>query len=226
MSTENLKSQSFQQIRRQIIFCELEPGVKISEKELEKQTGIGRTPIREALIQLRNEKLVYTIPQSGTYVSLVDMCSAANALFARETIEKEVMQECGVKLTAMGEKQLEIILAELNRALQMGNMKKYFEMDNAFYKTCYEIAGRAEIWHWLDASNTHFERYRWLRLQVPKLKWRKITEDYDDLFNALTSRNLSEVSFLTTMHLHLTIEEKSLVLQKFSDYFTADSFFD
>lgn len=66
----SLQSQAYQAIRKQIIYADLEPGRKISEKALEEHLAIGRTPIREALIQLRQQELVYTIPQSGTKLIL------------------------------------------------------------------------------------------------------------------------------------------------------------
>lgn len=69
----SLQSQAYQAIRKQIIYADLEPGRKISEKALEEHLAIGRTPIREALIQLRQQELVYTIPQSGTYVSKINL---------------------------------------------------------------------------------------------------------------------------------------------------------
>lgn len=223
MMVGNLQSLSFQEIRNKIIYAELEPGTKVSEKELEKRMGVGRTPIREALIQLRREKLVYTIPQSGTYVSLIDMKSAENARFARETIEKIVMQECSVNMKKEDQMGLEMLLSQQKTAFEMANHRKYFELDNEFHRTCYQIAEREELWQWLEVTNTHFERYRWLRLQVPKMSWRKITEEHQSLFDAMVKQHLDEISFLATLHLHLAIEEKDLVIQKFSEYFTADS---
>lgn len=50
----NLQQQAYEAIRQQIIYSELAPGSKISDRILEEQLTIGRTPIREALIQLRN----------------------------------------------------------------------------------------------------------------------------------------------------------------------------
>lgn len=58
MVINNLQQQAYESIRKQIIYSELAPGSKISDKVLEEQLAIGRTPIREALIQLRNQELV------------------------------------------------------------------------------------------------------------------------------------------------------------------------
>lgn len=56
MVINNLQQQAYESIRKQIIYSELAPGSKISDKVLEEQLAIGRTPIREALIQLRQSR--------------------------------------------------------------------------------------------------------------------------------------------------------------------------
>ncbi|MSX53211.1 MAG: GntR family transcriptional regulator, partial [Actinobacteria bacterium] len=51
-----------------IITLELVPGSLISESELMSTLGFGRTPIREALRSLANEKLVEVYPRRGMFV--------------------------------------------------------------------------------------------------------------------------------------------------------------
>ena len=46
MGINNLQQQAYESIRKQIIYSELAPGSKISDKVLEEQLAIGRTPIR------------------------------------------------------------------------------------------------------------------------------------------------------------------------------------
>lgn len=87
MTGANLQQQAYETIRKQIIYSELAPRSKISDKVLEEQLIIGRTPIREALIQLRNQELIKTIPQSGPFVSKIDIRSASLTHYTREKLE-------------------------------------------------------------------------------------------------------------------------------------------
>ena len=59
---------AYDKIREDIIFCRLAPGQKLSARILEETLGLGRTPVREALVRLGQEEMVFTVPQSGTYV--------------------------------------------------------------------------------------------------------------------------------------------------------------
>jgi DNA-binding GntR family transcriptional regulator len=54
-----------------ILRTELEPGQALVEAELVTATGLGRTPIREALRRLVHEGLVEIRPRRGTFVSQV-----------------------------------------------------------------------------------------------------------------------------------------------------------
>ena len=52
-------------LRDAIVSGQLEPGRQISENELAALLGVSRTPIREALQRLREERLVAVVPQSA-----------------------------------------------------------------------------------------------------------------------------------------------------------------
>ena len=71
-----------------IITLKLKPGEVIVEKEIEKQTGMGRTPIREALLLLKQDHFVEREPHKSTYikeVGLNDIKELFEALFITET---------------------------------------------------------------------------------------------------------------------------------------------
>ncbi|NNF97977.1 MAG: GntR family transcriptional regulator [Desulfobacteraceae bacterium] len=64
-----LADQAYEIIQRQIISLELAPGQQIDEKQLAELIGIGRTPVREALLKLTSEYLVESQPQKGFVVT-------------------------------------------------------------------------------------------------------------------------------------------------------------
>ena len=56
-----------------IITLKLKPGEVIVEKDLEKQTGMGRTPIREALLLLKQDYFIEREPHKSTYIKEVGL---------------------------------------------------------------------------------------------------------------------------------------------------------
>lgn len=219
MTINNLQTQAYEAIRKKIIYSELEPGKKISEKSLEEILNIGRTPIRESLIQLRQQELVYTIPQSGTYISKIDLNSAHNARFIREQLEKQIVLECCAKINDRTKKILSSILEEQEKAAINKDYYSFFQLDNLFHKATYEIAERTDIWHFLSTNNTHLERFRWLAVKAKDLKFASIMEEHHQLFDSILQKDLEQTVFLTVLHLRTMLKDEKIVVETFPDYF-------
>ncbi|UUZ94098.1 GntR family transcriptional regulator [Paenibacillus sp. P25] len=84
-------------LRKNIMELKLEPGRFISEKEVIEMLQVSRTPIREAFVKLSQEELIETIPQKGSFISLIDLKLVEESRFVRETLERAVVrQACGM----------------------------------------------------------------------------------------------------------------------------------
>ena len=73
-------------LRDAIVSAQLAPGRQISENELASLLGVSRTPIREALQRLREERLVAIVPQLGTFVTHISEAAVSDAQFVREAL--------------------------------------------------------------------------------------------------------------------------------------------
>src|ERR1700744_5954455 len=59
---------AYTQIKARIIDLTYQPGERLSETKLAEEFGLGRSPIRTALLRLESEGWVEISPQSGTFV--------------------------------------------------------------------------------------------------------------------------------------------------------------
>lgn len=221
MATDSFQSFAYDKIREDIVYCNLVPGEKISAKRMEEELDIGRTPVREALVRLGQQGLVYTVPQSGTYVSLIQIREAENARYVREHLEKSVVVECCARANSDECASLASIIAEQEQAVVERDSLSFFQLDNRFHEELFRIAGRHDIWRWISSTNTDLERFRWLRTQVAELDWNTIMSQHHQLLEAVRSHNPEEGRFLASTHLHLMIAEKDAVIAAFPEYFAA-----
>jgi DNA-binding GntR family transcriptional regulator len=60
-----------QVIREDIFSGRLRPGERVNQEELAERLGVSRLPVREALILLKSEGLVDSIPHRGTFVHAI-----------------------------------------------------------------------------------------------------------------------------------------------------------
>ncbi|MDV3124245.1 GntR family transcriptional regulator [Mycobacterium sp. 21AC1] len=83
----NKSDQAFIEIERMIVLQDLAPGSLISEKQLMELTGLGRTPVREALQRLARERLVEIHPNRGVLVPATSIEAQLKLLELRRTLE-------------------------------------------------------------------------------------------------------------------------------------------
>src|ERR687889_2430065 len=81
------RDQVYVALREAIVSAELEPGRSLSENELAEALGVSRTPVREALVRLRDERLVAIVPPPGTFVTLISPDAVPDAAFVLEELE-------------------------------------------------------------------------------------------------------------------------------------------
>ena len=63
----NKRQQVYHEVKRQILFLELKPGQRLIENDIIEKMQIGRTPVREALLMLENEKLLQCEKKIGLF---------------------------------------------------------------------------------------------------------------------------------------------------------------
>jgi DNA-binding GntR family transcriptional regulator len=101
----------YSEIKRRIITLELKPGENIDEKRFMAELEVGRTPIREALLMLKNENLIVSLPNKSSYVkelTLKDVKDLSESLMA---IEKLVT-------TLAAQRMVPEVLVEIKKAAE------------------------------------------------------------------------------------------------------------
>ena len=110
------RDQVYAALREAIVSAELEPGRRLSENELAELLGVSRTPVREALARLRDERLVAIVPQLGTFVTLISDDAIADAAFVREALECSAIRLATERASAQQLEALQANLAAQERA--------------------------------------------------------------------------------------------------------------
>ena len=165
----NLQNQAYKQITGKILRNEYRPGQKISQKNIEIDLQLGRTPVREALLRLRRDGLIYSIPQSGTYVTKIDLDAAINARFIRENLEAKIVAEAASLNNSLLLNQARDAIELQEKYAANAEYHNFFNADEEFHKTFYLMTNHAQVWDWLQTINIQFNRFRWLRLAISEI---------------------------------------------------------
>jgi DNA-binding GntR family transcriptional regulator len=84
---ESLAKKVQKVLRQSILNNELTPNVIYNEKQIAKDLGISRTPVREALLELSAKRLVKFLPQKGVIINTFGLTEIDDAFEIRIALE-------------------------------------------------------------------------------------------------------------------------------------------
>ncbi|EEI19671.1 GntR family transcriptional regulator [Lentilactobacillus hilgardii] len=216
---DNMRSDAYNEIKHKIIHFDYSPGEKISEKTISSELKLGRTPVREAIIRIEREGLIKVIPQSGTYITRIDMSDVKNARFVRSCIEPRIMVDATVKMTSQVRNILEDNLNSQAKASASKDADTFFNLDQDFHHEFYKIILKNSVWQWLEINNTQLNRFQKLLLKEKNFNWNRLLAQHRQILSAVLNQNIDDLIFLVNQHIHLTLLEKQRALDDYPDYF-------
>jgi DNA-binding GntR family transcriptional regulator len=89
----------YSELKRQIMWGEIQPGTLLSEAQLATRFGVSRTPVREALTMLASDGLITTLPWRGHLVRTVSFSEILDAFRLRELLEVEAAGQACLCIT-------------------------------------------------------------------------------------------------------------------------------
>jgi DNA-binding GntR family transcriptional regulator len=178
----------YERLRTAIIRLDLEPGRRLSENELAERFEISRTPIREALIRLSEDRLVEIVPQLGTFVAAISEATVAEALFVRESIELAAVRLAAERATDEDVGALRSLVKEQQKARRAKDLDRFHEFDDEFHRQICELSGHPIAWALVVRANSHLERLR--RLSVPRPRdLSGVIAEHERLIDAIARRD-------------------------------------
>ena len=114
-ASESLADRAYREIRDMLVMLDIAPGSPINEDQLGSSLGIGRTPVREALKRLSNERLVMAYPRRGTFATDVNITDLAHISEVRKHLEPIAARSAAERATDRERAVLQGLLDELNK---------------------------------------------------------------------------------------------------------------
>lgn len=136
----------YRTLKRSILSNEFYPGYQALEPELAKHLGVSRTPVREALIRLENERLIELIPRRGMRViPLVpsDMREIYQVLTSLEISAIEALSRRGLDATSAT--LLERDIEAMEQALLHDDLESWAIAEESFHQHLVRQSGNTRL---------------------------------------------------------------------------------
>jgi len=160
----SLSEAAYSRIRSMIITLELEPGSLISESALMSTLKMGRTPIREALRSLANEKLVEVYPRRGMFVSRVDVANLSQLSETRAVLEIKAAELAATRSTAADQEITKALIKEIKVIKGDLDMPTLIGLDQRIHHHIYQCTHNEFLAAALDNYYAHALRIWFLAL--------------------------------------------------------------
>lgn len=216
---QSLSFVAYEKIKAMILDMELAPGSSLTEMGLIEKLSMSRTPIREALYRLQQERFVELAPRKGWFVSQIRLRDIQELFEIREALEGISARNATHRIPQEKLQAMAIFLDSLEQAL-IDNEAAVSDPGDSLHDLIFAYANN----HFINNMMTvYLDRLRLFHVLASSLPGRKRQSwrEHRDVLNALLARDedLAE----QTMRHHIRSSRQSLlesIMQQNSDYAT------
>ncbi|MFT3865276.1 MAG: GntR family transcriptional regulator [Solirubrobacterales bacterium] len=205
-------------LRDLIVRAELAPGERLSESELGERLGVSRTPVREALGRLRDDRLVEVRPQIGTFVARISPAAVSDAQFIREALECTAVRVSAELADEESMAQIEENLRAQERAVERTDIDSWQLLDDTFHRSLCDLSGHPAVWPVNERAKSHLNRLRRLSLTMPDYL-STMVDAHRAVSDAVAGHDPDGAEAALREHLRAVLREVPKIREQHPDYF-------
>jgi len=179
-----------------IIRLDLAPGDVIREDALQEQLGIGRTPIREALLQLSRDQFVTVIPRRGMFVSSIDAAELSLLFETRAVMEPYAARLAALRGTPGQWAEMRDVIRD---STGLDDDESLMDVDRRCHEIIWEAAGNRFLTDTLDVLYAQSDRV-WHLYLADVADTRHAVDEHAIILDALESGDADHVGALVEAH--------------------------
>lgn len=108
---------------------QLEPGSPVVEAEIAERVGMGRTPVREALLRMVSIGLITQQPRRGLLVSNIDLAEHLDLIQTRRALECLIASCSARRASVLHRKEIVRCAEKMMKAAGRGKLDEYMSAD-------------------------------------------------------------------------------------------------
>ena len=197
--TTSLADQVFEKLENDIILGVYPRGEILTELKLVEQLGVSRTPIREALRRLEQERLISDTGR-GSVVLGISEDDLVDIMNIRQHIEALAAYYAAQNMTPDDIKELSHIIDLQDFYYAKWDVEHLRQADDAFHDAICNFSGRNVIMDTLIPLHRKTRRYRKIAMED---KWRtdNTLKEHHAIFDAIAAGDAELAQALTAKHI-------------------------
>jgi len=196
----SIRKKVYHYLREKILSGSIAHNERIIETKIAKEIGTSRTPVREALHSLENERLIRSIPRVGYVVEEMSPDELEQICEIRCVIEglaaRWAMQRGYKKLIGDLKKSIE----NQEKEIKKDNLVRYVELDAQFHEIISKMSGSDRLLELTQNLRRHMLRYR-IQCIYEKDTAKRSIEGHRRILEAIAKADIDGVGRAIRMHL-------------------------
>ena len=197
--TISIADQIFEQLERDILTGKYQRGEVLSEMRLSAELGVSRTPIREALRRLEQERLIEDTGKGSRVLGITED-DLWDIMTIRERVEGVAAYYATKNMTPEGLEELTHIVDLQEFYFSKGDAEHLRQVDDRFHDAICTLSKRNVIMDTLIPLHRKTRRYRRLSME----DWSRTTNtkrEHYEIYLAMASGNAELAQELTAQHI-------------------------
>lgn len=158
--SKTLQNQVYEYLHNKIVSGEILPGERMVEERISKETGISRSPIREAIRRLGSDGLVSVSPRGGVKVYRPSFSDFKFLYECRLSLESSAAHYAAIRINQGQKKQLSNLMNEMQQAINHQEMDHLRSLSTNFHNLIVEISGNPYLDKMMNQLIAHLTFYR------------------------------------------------------------------
>jgi DNA-binding GntR family transcriptional regulator len=204
LTPPKISDEVYKALKARIVSRQFSLGERLNLARLEKQMGISRTPLKEALNRLALEGLVEIQPRKGTFVVNPTPDEIAESFDVRRVLEVYAVELAVQRVTESQLEQMRDLVKALRRLTEAENWERvfleYMPLDYSLHKLILEIAGNRRLLEIWEQVNVHAEMGR-IRYGRSREEAKLAQKEHEEILQAFEARDITVLRQIISHHI-------------------------
>ncbi len=194
-----LKEKIYKTLRYDILTGKISGGTHITESSIAKRLEVSRTPVREALQRLTQEKLVTSLPKAGYIIEDMSNDDIQDLFSVRFDIETLVTCKATQYITDAELKMMDENIKKAKTCIDTNDLKKMTDLDIEFHSIIYR-ASRSKTFYRIcrNLSDLTMKYRHGLNLRADI--WNVAIENHMAIYEALLAKDKAKAAKAVSLH--------------------------
>ncbi|MHB8917173.1 MAG: GntR family transcriptional regulator [Desulfocucumaceae bacterium] len=201
---ETVSDRVYQEIKDRIITGRLKSGHRLVERDLASELKVSRTPVREALMQLEQERLVTTSKFKGVIVARINFREARELFQVRMVLESLAAREAAINRSGEDLARLRNCIEDVKIYRKEGRMADVIKNNADFHLTIASSSGNRRLFDLLAQLQDHIGLLRVTSLLKPNRPLEN-EEEHEDIYRAIEKGYPDVAEIMMKQHISLVI---------------------